>query len=183
MRSQLVAAIMKEIMRKQRIQLLVIREFPQIWSLSGAVLAAHYFYLSTKPYSGPDIGIYGWAQTPSVVKPIILMAVLVTLIGLPMFVVGCFIAPRSWQSRTIWYLCWLFGFGLIYLSSDWARYPTLCKNSTAPLGQCAYGSPAVVSWGELALVMAWISLAMSLRALKNPLRPVLTPSNRSTSYE
>ena len=165
---------MEERMRKQRSQLLVIRVFPQIWTLSGAVLAAHYFYLSTKPYSGPDIGIYGWAQTPSVVKPIILVSVLITLIGLPMFVVGCFIAPRSWQRTMIWILCWLFGFGLIYLSSDWARYPTLCKNSTAPLGQCAYGSPAVVSWGELILVMAWISLAMSFRAAIN--EPTAVPS-------
>lgn len=141
--------------------------FPQIWSLAGALTSVHFFFWSTKPFIGPDIGIPGWSATPFLAKPLIALAIFVNVVGLPMFVAGMFNLPKRWRGTKLWFLYWFSGFGLVCLSAYWASYPAFCKLDSAPLGHCSFGAPAVVSWGELGLAVAWVCLAILFRALKS----------------
>jgi hypothetical protein len=54
---------------------------------------------------------------------------------------------------------WIAGVDLLVLASAWGNYPLdSCPDRPLTAPQCPFGSPAVVSWGELPICAAWLVL-------------------------
>jgi hypothetical protein len=133
--------------------------------VAGAVITGYDFYITTKPWD-PDLGIQGWSTDPVAVQITIVLAFTAFLaLPVPALVAG-FIRLRGWRRgnwlrATAWASAWIAGVALAALASAWSQYPLhSCRNmaQTAVPPQCPYGSPAVVSWGELAVCAAWLVL-------------------------
>lgn len=137
-----------------------------LWVGSGAVYAGYFFYLTTKPWPGPDLGIVGWAEIPVTLQIVIALATVVLYAAFIPVPIAGFIRLRGWRRGNwlrggAWAGAWIAGIGLYLLACSWETYPLhSCPNApaTAVPPQCPYGSPAVVSWGELPICAAWLVL-------------------------
>ena len=136
-----------------------------LWVAAGAVGTGYTFYVTTKPWD-PDLGIPGWSTDPVVVQIILVLAIIAFLaLPVPALIAG-FIRLRGWRRQNwlraaAWASAWIAGVGLSALASAWGQYP-LHSCLHMPPGaippQCPYGSPAVVSWGELPVCATWLVL-------------------------
>jgi hypothetical protein len=130
------------------------------WVVAGAVNTGYFFYITTKPYTWADVnlGIRGWSADPEAVRIAVFLAFAAWLaLPIPVLIAG-FIRlrgwrPGNWLRAAAWAGAWVAGFALIYQAGAWGEYP---GNSPA------IGSPAVVSWGELAICAAWLVLGAVL---------------------
>ena len=52
-----------------------------LWVGAGAIYAGYFFYLTTKPYPGVDLGIAGWAEIPVTLQIVIALATIVLVCG------------------------------------------------------------------------------------------------------
>jgi hypothetical protein len=133
-----------------------------LWVAAGAVGTGYSFYITTKPWPGLNLGILGWSTDPVVVKLAVAWAY-VTLLALPIPVLAAgLIRLRGWRRGNwlrpaAWAGAWIAGVTLLSLASVWGQYPlNSCPNRPATAPQCPYGSPAVVSWGELPIFAGWL---------------------------
>ena len=127
---------------------------------AGAVSTGYTFYITTQPYH-PDLGIPGWSTDPLVVRIMMVLIVLALFaseaLPVPLLVAG-FIRLRGWRRgnwlrAAAWAGTCIAGVALYALAIVWGQYPC------GPEGlSCPYDSPAVVSWGELAIGPAWLVL-------------------------
>jgi hypothetical protein len=131
-----------------------------LWVVAGAVNTGYFFYITTKPYTWADVnlGIGGWSTDPEAVRiAVALVTVAWLALPIPVLIAG-FIRLRGWRPgnwfrAAAWAGAWIAGFALMYQAGVWGEYP---GNSPA------IGSPAVVSWGELAICAAWLVLGAVL---------------------
>ena len=163
-----------------------------LWVAAGAVITGYTFYITTKPWD-PDLGIPGWSTDPLVVQIAVVLA-LAALVALPVpALIAGFIRLRGWRRgnwlrAAAWASAWIAGVALYALAMAWGEYPLhSCPNmpQTAVPPQCPYGSPAVVSWGELAICPAWLVLGAGMTwILARPARRSYVPDPTSrASYE
>jgi len=134
-----------------------------LWIVACAVNTGYDFYITTKPYTWADVslGIEGWSADPVAVQIAVVLAIAASLaLPIPAMIAG-FIRlrgwrPRSWLRIAAWAGAWIAGFALIYQAEVWGNYPANCPTTA---DNCpAIGSPAAVSWGELAICTAWLAL-------------------------
>jgi hypothetical protein len=153
-----------------------------LWVVAGIVGTGYDFYITTKPYTWADVnlGIRGWSTDPQAVQIAVVLATAASLaLPIPVLIAG-FIRLRGWRSRSwlriaAWAGAWIAGFALMYQASGpWGTYP---GSPGCPCeGMPRIGSPAVVSWGELALCAAWLVLGAVLTwILAVPARPWKVP--------
>ncbi len=151
-----------------------------LWVVAGAVGTGYDFYITTKPWD-PDLGIQGWSTDPVALQITLVLAIIAFLaLPLPALIAG-FIRLRGWRRgnwlrAAAWACAWIAGVALSALAGAWSEYPLhSCLNmpQTAVPPQCPYGSPAVVSWGELPIFAAWLALGavMTSALAKPPTRP------------
>jgi hypothetical protein len=50
------------------------------WVASGAVLAGYFFWITTKPWMGTDLGIVGWADDAAPVQILVALALVLILV-------------------------------------------------------------------------------------------------------
>lgn len=138
-----------------------------LWVAAGAVNTGYAFYLTTRPWE-LDLGIEGWSTDPVAVQIIVVLAI-VAFLALPVpAVIAGFIRLRGWRRgnwlrAVAWASAWIAGVGLLALAGAWGQYPVdSCPHRPLTAPQCLYGSPAVVSWGELAICPAWLVLGAVL---------------------
>jgi len=128
-----------------------------LWVAAGVVINGYVFYLTTMPLL-PENAV----PLQIVIAP----AVAVFCAALIPAPIAGFIRLRGWRRgnwlrATAWAGAWIAGLALFWLSNWWGRYPlNSCPNRPLTAPQCPYGSPAVVSWGELPLCAAWLVLAV-----------------------
>ena len=138
-----------------------------LWVVAGAVGTGYDLYITTKPYTWADVslGIEGWSTDPVAVKIAVTLATAASLaLPIPLLIAGFVrfrgLRPRNWLRIAAWAGAWIAGFALIYQAGVWGNYPANCP---AIADNCpAIGSPAVVSWGELAICAAWLVLGAVL---------------------
>jgi hypothetical protein len=131
-----------------------------LWVVAGTVGTGYDFYITTKPYTWADVnlGIEGWSTDPAAVRVAVVLATAALLaLPIPLLIAG-FVRfrgsrPRNWLRMAAWAGAWIAGFALTYQAEVWGEYP---GNSPA------IGSPAVVSWGELAVLAGWLALGASM---------------------
>ncbi len=134
-----------------------------LWVVAGGVGTGYDFYITTKPYTWADVslGIEGWSTDPEVVRIAVVLAIVASLaLPIPLLIAG-FVRLRGWRRRNwlriaAWVGAWIAGFALLYQAGVWGEYP---GNSPA------IGSPAVVSWGELAICAAWLALGAVMTSI------------------
>jgi hypothetical protein len=149
-----------------------------LWIVACAVNTGYDFYLTTKPYTWADVslGIEGWSADPVAVQVAVVLAIAASLaLPVPALIAG-FIRLRGWRPRSrlriaAWAGAWIAGFALVYQAEVWGNYPANCP---ATADNCpAIGSPAVVSWGELAICAAWLALGGAMTwILSSPTDPI-----------
>ena len=138
-----------------------------LWVAAGAVDTGYFFYITTKPFTWADVdlGIPGWSADPQVVQVTVVLATVAWLaLAFPVLVAG-FIKLRGWRPGN-WVRAatsagaWIAGIALLYQADAWGRYPGSpgCPCVDMP----RIGSPAVMSWGELAICAAWLVLGAVL---------------------
>jgi hypothetical protein len=141
-----------------------------LWVATGVAFTGYIFYVTTKPYTGADqnLGIVGWAATPVPLQIVVALAI-AAWCGLPVPVlIAGFIRLRGWRRgnwfrAAAWAGAWIAGVAPLGASRCLGEYPQDCPNGPlAPLLQCPFGSPAVVSWGELPICAAWLVLGAML---------------------
>lgn len=134
-----------------------------LWVAAGAALTGYDFYITTKPWTAADqnLGIVGWAATPVALQIVVALATVAWYaLPIPVLIAG-FIRLRGWRRgnwfRTAaWAGAWIAGVALLLLAGVWGQYPRdSCPNRPPTAPQCPFGSPAVVSWAELAICAAW----------------------------
>jgi hypothetical protein len=139
-----------------------------LWVSAGAIYTGYFFYVTTKPWTAADqnLGIVGWAATPVPIQIVVALALAAwPALLIPVPIAG-FIRLRGWRwgnrlRASAWASAWIGGIGLLALASVWGQYPLhSCSHmpQTAIPPQCPFGSPAVVSWGELPICAAWLVL-------------------------
>ena len=158
-----------------------------LWVAAGAVITGYTFYITTQPWD-PDLGIPGWSTDPLAVQIAVVLA-LAALVALPVpALIAGFIRLRGWRRgnwlrAAAWASAWIAGVALYALAMAWGEYPLhSCPNmpQTAVPPQCPYGSPAVVSWGELAICPAWLVLGAGMTwILARPARRSYVPDPTS----
>jgi hypothetical protein len=140
-----------------------------LWVAAGAVITGYTFYVTTKPWD-PDLGIAGWAVTPVAFQVTLVLAIIAFLaLPVPALVAG-FIRLRGWRRgnwlrASAWAGTWIAGGALQVLAGVWGQYPLhSCPHmpQTVIPPQCPFGSPAVVSWGELPICAAWLLLGAAM---------------------
>jgi hypothetical protein len=153
-----------------------------LWVVAGAVYTGYFFYITTKPYTwaGVNLGIEGWSTDPEAVRIAVFLAIVAWLaLPIPVLIAG-FIRLRGWRPgnwfrAAAWAGAWIAGFALMYQAGVWGEYP---GNSPA------IGSPAVVSWGELAICAAWLVLGAVLTwILAGPAHRSDVPDTRSRARD
>jgi hypothetical protein len=136
-----------------------------LWVAAGAVITGYTFYTTTKPWN-PNLGISGWSTDPQAVQ-ITLVLVIIVFLALPVpGLIAGFMRLRGWRRGNwlrpaAWASAWIAGVALSALADAWGQYPLhRCPHmpQTAIPPQCPFGSPAVVSWGELPVCAAWLVL-------------------------
>jgi hypothetical protein len=159
------------------------------WVGAGAVYAAYFFFLTTKPFFDPGLGIVGFGEVPGPFEIVIALATVVLYGALfPVLIAGLF-RLRGWRRgkrlrAAAWAVVWIVGVAFHVLAAYWEQYPLhSCLNppGNAVPPQCPYGSPAVVNWGELGICAAWLALGilMSWILAVPPARRSGVPSMRS----
>jgi hypothetical protein len=136
-----------------------------LWVAAGAVLTGYAFYITTKPWE-PDLGIPWWSTDPQAVQVTLVLAIAAFLaLPVPLLIAGLIRLGGwrrgNWLRTAAWAGAWIAGVALSELAGAWGQYPLhSCPNmpQTAVPPQCPYGSPAVVSWGVLAICPAWLVL-------------------------
>jgi hypothetical protein len=137
-----------------------------LWVAAGAVNTGYFFYITTKPWTAADqnLGIEGWSADPVAVQIAVVLAIASWLaLPIPVVIAG-FIRlrgwrPANWLRATAWAGAWVAGVALLPQASVWGQYPLdSCPNRPLTAPQCPFGSPAVVSWGELAICAVWLVL-------------------------
>jgi hypothetical protein len=135
-----------------------------LWVAAAAVGTGYVFYITTKPWPGPNLGIPGWSTDPVLVQITLVLAIIAFLaLPVPALIAG-FIRLRGWRRgnwlhATAWAGAWIAGVCLSLLASVWAQYPlNSCPDRPPTAPQCPYGSPAVVSWAELPIFAGWLML-------------------------
>lgn len=142
-----------------------------LWVAAGVALTGYDFYITTKPWTAADqnLGIVGWAVTPVAFQIVVALAGVAWLaLPIPALIAG-FIRLRGWRRRNwfraaAWAGAWIAGVALLLRAGVWASYPAAstqtasCPNRPQFAPDCPFGSPAVVSWGELAICAAWLVL-------------------------
>lgn len=136
------------------------------------------FYVSTKPYAGIDLGIYGWAQIPPPAQVLVAGSLVVgLLLPIPTFIRGLKRLQIQGRGRTAWFALWLIGGPIAFLASTWfGSYPSnSChiEGNVPDPTQCPAGSPAVVAWGELGVIAFLLLLLFAMKCL------ILRPSGNS----
>lgn len=139
-----------------------------LWVAAAAGNTGYDFYNSTKPLDEPDLGIPGWSTDPVTVQVAVVAATVAVLALLvPALVAGYPRLYGDWRRPAAWTGAWIAGIALSVLEGAWSQYPL---DSCPPVhgpgvavpAQCPYGSPAVVSWGLLAVLPAWLALAAAM---------------------
>ena len=148
-----------------------------LWVAAGAVNSGYFFYITTKPWTAADqnLGIEGWNADPVAVQIAVVLAIAAWLaLPIPVVIAG-FIRlrgwrPANWLRAAGWAGAWVAGVALLSQASVWGQYPLdSCPNRPLTAPQCPFGSPAVVSWGELAICAVWLVLgAVLTRILARP---------------
>jgi len=137
-----------------------------LWVAAGAVSTGYLLYVTTKPWTAADqdLGIVGWSATPVPLQVVVALAYFGWwALVIPAPIAG-FIRFRGWRPgyrlrAAAWAGAWVAGVGLLALAGFWGQYPlNSCPNRPLTSPQCPFGSPAVVSWGELAICAAWLVL-------------------------
>lgn len=135
-----------------------------LWVAAGAVWTGYFFYITTKPWTGIDLGIEGWSADPVALQIAVVLAIAAWLaLPIPTVIAG-FIRlrgwrPANWLRAAAWAGAWVAGVALLSQASVWGQYPLdSCPNRPLTAPQCPIGSPAVVSWGELAICAVWLVL-------------------------
>ena len=146
------------------------------WVVAAAVLTGYGTYNTTKPLDVPDLGIPGWSTDPVAVQITVALAIIAFLaLPVPALMAGYIRLHGKWLRLAGWTGAWLAGVALSALAGAWSQYPLdSCPpaHRTAVPTQCPYGSPAVVSWGELAICPAWLVLGAAMTwILAAPARP------------
>ncbi len=139
-----------------------------LWVVAGAVGTGYDFYITTKPYTWADVslGIEGWSTDPQVVQITVVLAIAASLaLPIPALIAG-FVRlrgwrPRNWLRAAAWVGAWVAGFALTYQAEVWGEYPG-SENWRYWPSPSHIPSPAVVSWGELAIGAAWLVLGAVL---------------------
>jgi len=162
-----------------------------LWVAAGAVITGYIFYATTPNYISADIagtGLIGISAGPAAVQiaAVLALAVWVAL-PLPVGIAGL-IRFRGWRAANwlraaAWASAWIAGVALLALVYVWGEYPLhSCPNmpQTSVPPQCPYGSPAVVSWGDLAICPAWLVLGAGMTwILARPARRSYVPDPTS----
>ncbi len=139
-----------------------------LWVVAGAVDTGYYFYSTTKPFTWADVdlGIQRWSTDPEAVRIAVFLATIAWLaLPIPVLIAG-FIRLRGWRPgnwfrAAAWAGAWIAGFALMYQAfGPWGTYPG--SPGCPCVGMPRIGSPAVVSWGELAICAAWLVLGAVL---------------------
>ena len=139
-----------------------------LWAAAGAVITGYLFYNSTKPFTWADVdlGIPGWSTTPQAVQIAVVLAIVAWLaLPIPVLVAG-FVRLRGWRPgnwfrAVAWAGAWIAGFALMRQAvGPWGTCPTSPGRACGVIPHI--GSPAVVSWGELAICAAWLVLGAVL---------------------
>ena len=148
-----------------------------LWVVAGAVNTGYFFYITTKPYTWADVnlGIRGWSTVrghekastdPEAVRIAVFLATVEWLaLPIPVLIAG-FIRLRGWRPgnwfrAAAWAGAWIAGFALMYQANVWGEYPGT-GDAPTNFSSGLIGSPAVVSWGELAICAAWLVLGAVL---------------------
>jgi hypothetical protein len=133
-----------------------------LWVAAGAAITGYFFYITTKPWTAADenLGIEGWSADPQAVQITVVLATVAFLaLPIPALIAGSIRLRgwrRNWLRAAAWAGAWILGIALLSLASDWGNYPlNSCPNRPLTAPQCPFGSPSVVSWGELAICAAW----------------------------
>jgi hypothetical protein len=142
----------------------------ELWVAAGVACTGYIFYVTTKPYTVADqnLGIVGWAAIPVALQIVVALAIAAWCALLVPVPIAGFIRLRGWRRANwlraaAWAGAWPAGVALLALAGVWGQYPQNCPNGPlAPQPQCPFGSPAVVSWGELAICAAWLVLGAVL---------------------
>jgi hypothetical protein len=142
-----------------------------LWVVAGAVNTGYCFYITTKPYTWADVdpGISGWSTDPQAVQIAVVLAIVAWLaLPIPVLIAG-FIRlrgwrPRNWLRAAAWIGAWIAGFALMYQAEVWGEYPG-SENWHYWPSPSHIPSPAVVSWGELAICAAWLVLGAALTSI------------------
>jgi hypothetical protein len=137
-----------------------------LWVAAGAVSTGYFFYITTKPWTAADqnLGIVGWAATPVALQIVIALATIAWYAPLIPAPIAGFIRLRGWRRgnwlrAAAWAGAWIAGVALLLQASVLEQYPLdSCPHRPPTAPQCPFGSPAVVSWGELAICAAWLVL-------------------------
>jgi hypothetical protein len=158
-----------------------------LWVGAGAVSTGYFFYITTKPYTWADVdpGIPGWSADPQAVQIVVVLAIFAWLaLPIPVLIAG-FIRIRGWRPgnwfrAAAWAGAWIAGFALMNQADVWGTYP---GSPGCPCdGMPRIGSPAVLSWGELAICAAWLVLGAVLTLiLAGPAGRSDVPSTSSCS--
>jgi hypothetical protein len=170
-----------------------------LWVGAGVVITGYFFYVTTKPYGWADVtsgldeglsavtsGTEGWSADPVAVQIAVVLAQVAELaLPLPVLIAG-FIRLRGWRRgnwlrAAAWAGAWIAGLALMAQASAWGQYPYWsCPDSYQNGLACPIPSPAVVSWGELAICAAWPVLgAVMTRILAGPPRRSYAPDPTS----
>jgi hypothetical protein len=139
-----------------------------LWVGAGASCTGYFFYNTTKPYTWADAdqGLPGWSANPEAVNIAVALAIVAWVaLLIPVLVTGL-IRLRGWRPgnglrAAAWVGAWTAGFALMYQANVWDEYPGSQNWRTWP-SPSHIPSPAVVSWGELAICAAWIVLGAAL---------------------
>ena len=162
-----------------------------LWVAGGTALTGYFFYVTTKPWTGADqsLGIEGWAAIPVPLQVVVALAYVASLAPLIPVPIAGFIRLRGWRRgnwlrAAAWAGAWMAGVALMWLASVWGQYPLeSCPDRPLTAPQCPFGSPAVASWGELAICAAWLVLGAAMTwilAVPAHRSYVLDPSSRAS---
>jgi hypothetical protein len=139
-----------------------------LWVVAGAVGTGYDFYITTKPYTWADVslGIEGWSTDPEAARIAVVLATVASLaLPIPLLIAGFVrfrgLRRRNWLRIAAWAGAWIAGFALIYQAEVWGEYPG-SENWHYWPSPSHIPSPAVVSWGELAICAAWLVLGAVL---------------------
>lgn len=143
-----------------------------LWVGAGVINTGYYFYNSTKPFTWADVTsgteIEGLSATPVAVQITVTLAAVAWLALLTPVPIAGLIRLRGWRRgnwlrAAAWAGAWIAGAALMAQASAWGNYPEQsCPNSYQNGLVCPIPSPAVVSWGELAVCVAWLVLGAAM---------------------
>lgn len=138
-----------------------------LWAAIVLLNTACFFYISTEPWSGDTrgLGLDGWSAGPNEAFQIV-VALDNSMAAVPLILaLAGFIRLRGWRWRRLpravaWVGACVAGYSLFFLADYWVLYPLHDCPGWMNAPQCPVGhGPAVVSWGELAICVAWLVLA------------------------